>query len=330
MKALITDVEGERLTAEERAFLKKTQPYGIILFARNCMSPLQVQALTAELRDTLGRELPILIDQEGGRVARLKPPHWREASAASDLAALPQAREAIYLNARLLAHELHGLGINVDCAPVADLRLPGAHDIIGGRAYGDSPARVAELAGSMAEGLMDGGVIPVVKHIPGHGRAKADSHFELPVVDTSFTELNATDFEVFKRLRELPMAMTAHVVYSDIDPKRCATVSPEVVRIIREEIGFDGLLMSDAIDMKAMQGSLAERAQAVLAAGCDVVLHCNGTLDERKLVADACAKMSTRAQERSERAFHMANAQDDGFTPQVALARLNALMAQAA
>lgn len=304
--ALILDCAGTRLTSNEKDFFRELNPYGFILFARNCESPSQVKALVEEMKACVSHaDVPVLIDQEGGRVARLRPPNWRKNPAAGVLAALENAaaKRAIYLNARLIAHELSSMGITVDCAPVADVPVAGAHDIIGDRAYGQTPARVAEYAAEMARGLMDGGVIPVVKHIPGHGRARADSHESLPVVEASLSELAATDFDAFKRLKNLPMAMTAHVVYTALDAARMATISPTIIQYIRETIGFDGLLMSDDITMKAMSGTLAERTRAVLEAGCDVVLLCNASLAEQREVARAIRPMSAAALARSARAF---------------------------
>ena len=303
--ALITDLAGERLSADERDFLRDANPYGIILFARNCATPEQVKALVEDAKSALGRDhLPVLIDQEGGRVARLRPPQWRACPAAGKLAALgQQAASAIYLNARLMAAELLAHGITVDCAPVADLPVEGAHDIIGDRAYGATAERVAELADAMARGLADGGVVPIVKHIPGHGRAQADSHLELPVVEASLDELEKTDFAVFKQLTHIPMAMTAHVLYTALDKERIATVSPAAIEYIRTTIGYDGLLMSDDLTMKAMSGSSQQKARDVLSAGCDIVLHCNAPLGERIAVAGACDVMTEQAVKRHERAF---------------------------
>lgn len=290
LSAAIYGLSGLEISEDERAFFRDAQPYGFILFARNCATRAQVRALTQELRALTGRDdLPVLIDQEGGRVARLKAPEWPVFPAAGTLAALPleAAKEAIYDNARAIAAALADIGVNVDCAPVADLRLPGAHDIIGDRAYGEDPEIVAVLAGEMARGLADGGVSPVLKHIPGHGRAGVDSHESLPVVDASLEELRCTDFVPFRALSHLPYAMTAHVVYTAIDPERMATVSPAVIRLIREELGFAGLLMSDDLSMKAMEGDFSARALAALAAGCDLVLHCNGAMEEMVAVAHA-------------------------------------------
>jgi beta-N-acetylhexosaminidase len=331
--ALILDCAGTSLSAEEKAFFRDLDPYGFILFARNCETPAQVKALVSEMKSCVGRDdVPVLIDQEGGRVARLRPPQWRPSPAAGTLAALgaAAAKRAIYLNARLIAHELAGMGINVDCAPVADLPVDGAHDIIGDRAYGRTANQVGELAAEMARGLMDGGVIPVVKHIPGHGRALADSHHDLPVVNTPLAELAETDFVPFKKLKNLPMAMTAHVVYTALDPNHMATISPTVIRYIRESIGFDGLLMSDDITMKAMSGTLAERTRAVLGAGCDVVLLCNASLPEQREVAGAVSVMSPLALARSERAFAAVRSAEQQFASMDAEAQLEALLREVA
>ncbi|MDX2112365.1 MAG: beta-N-acetylhexosaminidase [Alphaproteobacteria bacterium] len=300
---------GLRLTAEEKAFFRAVKPYGFILFARNCAAPDQVRALVADLHEASGRPtLPILIDQEGGRVARLKPPHWPAYPPAGSLAALyardPQAaKHAVYLNARLMAEDLAALGITVDCAPLADLPVEGAHDIIGDRAFGRSPQQVIDLARAMADGLIDSGVVPVLKHIPGHGRARADSHEELPVVDSALELLRETDFVPFKALSDLPMAMTAHVVFTALDPDNMATTSVRVNDLIRGELGFAGLLMSDDLSMKAMKGGFAERTNAALSAGCDVVLHCNGDMAEMTQIAQALLPLEGMSLLRGERAM---------------------------
>jgi beta-N-acetylhexosaminidase len=249
-----------------------------------------------------------LIDQEGGRVARLKPPHFPlfpPAGAFADLAIkdLESAKQATYLNARLIAHELHNLGITVNCAPLADVPIEGAHDIIGDRAFGKSTKQVSELANSFAQGLADGGVVSVLKHIPGHGRAFADSHLELPVVNTPLEVLRQTDFVPFKELSHLPMAMTAHVLYTAIDAERMATVSPTAISLIRNELGFDGLLMSDDLSMKAMQGDFTQRTRDVLAAGCDIVLHCNGDMVEMQAIERGLTGLSGKSLERAEKSM---------------------------
>jgi beta-N-acetylhexosaminidase len=283
---------GTVLADAERAFFGETQPWGFILFGRNIESPDQVRRLVASLRETVNDAgAPVLIDQEGGRVARLKPPHWRATAPAARLGALhaqnaEAAHEAAYLNARLIAHELYDLGINVDCVPVLDVPIEGANDVIGDRALSRDPAVVVDLGRCVIEGMIDGGVLPVMKHIPGHGRALADSHLALPSVDTPREELSMSDFVTFRGLADCPMAMSAHVVYEDIDPRRPATTSPLVIRdVIRKEIGFEGLLMSDDLSMKALQGSLGKRAKSAQFAGCDIVLHCNGAMEEMREVA---------------------------------------------
>ena len=310
VNASILGCAGPTLSREEAAFFRDVKPWGFILFARNVESPDQVRALVDALRDTLGRQdAPVLIDQEGGRVARLKPPHWRLYPPGRAYAELAEtdpasAREIARLGGRLLAHDLAALGINVDCVPVLDVPDPRGHEIIGDRAYGQTPDGVALLGRAAAEGLIAGGVLPVIKHIPGHGRAMADSHLELPVVDASYEDLDARDFAPFKALSDMPMAMTAHVIYSAIDRKRPATTSKKAVRkVIRGGIGFDGLLMSDDLSMKALSGDFAERARAALAAGCDVVLHCNGDMAEMKAVGAGTGALKGRAKRRAESAL---------------------------
>jgi beta-N-acetylhexosaminidase len=283
--AFIAGCAGLELTSAEVAFFRETQPWGLILFARNVDTPDQIKALTSSFRDIVGRaDAPVLIDQEGGRVQRMRPPHWRTYPPGRAYAALYQqdpvaglkAARAVY---RLLAQDLAEAGINVDCVPVLDVPQPGSHEIIGDRAYGMTPEQVALLGRAAAQGLMDGGVLPIIKHIPGHGRAFADSHLELPVVDASRAELESVDFPPFAALADIPMAMTAHVVYSALDPDNCCTLSATVIgEVVRGQIGFDGLIMSDDLSMKALKGSFRERGERALAAGCDVLLHCNGNM----------------------------------------------------
>lgn len=308
--SVIFGCAGTSLSAEERAFFREMAPWGFILFKRNINSPDQVRALIDELRDCVGdAAAPVLIDQEGGRVARLTPPTWPARPPAARFGALftadpDAAREATYLNARLIAHDLAALGINVDCLPVLDVPAEGAHDIIGDRAFARDPHTIIELGRAQIDGLLDGGVLPVMKHIPGHGRAGADSHLALPRVTASAEELSATDFVTFRSLDTCPIAMTAHVVYESIDPQRPATTSPKVVRdVIRGEIGFDGLLMSDDLSMKALDGPLAVRAKAALFAGCDLALHCNGDMDEMRDVATEVKMLEGPALARSQRAL---------------------------
>jgi len=305
ISAAILGCAGTALLAEEAAFFRDVKPWGFILFRRNIDSPDQVRALTAALRATVGRaDAPILIDQEGGRVARLQPPHWGQyppGRAYGELVANDplMAREITRLGARLIAHDLASLGINVDCVPVLDVPDPKGHEIIGDRAYGDTPEQVATLGRAAAEGLLAGGVLPIIKHIPGHGRAMADSHLELPVVKAKLAELEARDFAPFRVLSDMPMAMTAHVVYTAIDRSRPATTSKKAIKkIIRESLGFDGLLMSDDLSMKALSGDFRQRAKDSLAAGCDVILHCNGDMAEMKAVMSGVGRLSTQAKRR--------------------------------
>jgi len=328
---------GTVLSAAERDFFREVQPWGFILFARNISDSVQVKALVEQLRDTVAdSQAPVLIDQEGGRVARLKPPHWRMRPPAARFGALyadnPQAgREATYLNARLIAHDLADLGINVDCLPVLDVPAAGAHDIIGDRAFAADPATIIALGKAQIEGLMDGSVLPVMKHIPGHGRAGADSHLALPRVSATAEELSASDFVTFRSLDQCPIAMTAHVVYESIDPQRPATTSPKVIRdVIRGEIGFDGLLMSDDLSMKALDGALSVRAKAALFAGCDLVLHCNGDMDEMRDVASEVKTLEGQALKRSKQALaHLSvpiSSENGQFDPEAAQARLAVLL----
>lgn len=313
IKSFICGVTGTALTDAERQFLAHERPYGVILFARNIESPAQVRALCQQIKDTLNHPyVEILIDQEGGRVARLKPPHWRKYPTAQALAGRSDAARAVYVNARLIAQELRDVGITMDCAPVADVLAPECHQIIGDRAFGDTPAQVSELARAQAEALLDGGILPIVKHIPGHGRATMDSHETLPIVNASLKELEACDFATFKALADLPLAMTAHILYPALDAKECATFSPIVMRYIREAIGFEGLIMSDDLSMKALGGSFAERTTRSLAAGCDLVLAGNGALigeagardlfAEAREVAAAATPMSPMSLARAEAA----------------------------
>ncbi len=305
--AAILGCAGTVLSAEEAAFFRDVRPWGFILFKRNIETPDQVRALTAALRETVGRpDAPILIDQEGGRVARLQPPHWKKyppGRAYGELVANDPlvAREITRLGARLIAHDLTSLGINVDCVPVLDVPDPKGHEIIGDRAYGDTPEQVATLGRAAAEGLLAGGVLPIIKHIPGHGRAMSDSHLELPVVKAKLAELEVRDFAPFRVLSDMPMAMTAHVVYTAIDRRNPATTSKKAIKkVIRESLGFDGLLMSDDLSMKALSGDFKQRAKDSLAAGCDVVLHCNGDMDEMKAVMAGVGKLSKEARRRAQ------------------------------
>src|SRR5215467_6596469 len=309
-KAFITGLSGTVLSAPERDFIRAERPWGFILFRRNIDTPAQVAALTAEVRNVLGEaDVPILVDQEGGRVQRFRPPNWPLYPAGVAFGQLYDIAPALglkaaRLSARLIADDLTRVGVSVDCLPLADVPVAGADAVIGDRAYGTEVAKVAAIARAVTDGLDGGGILPVLKHIPGHGRATADTHFALPVVDTAESELERTDFAAFRPLADLPMAMTAHVVFSAVDAAHPATTSATMIeRVIRGFIGFQGLLMSDDLSMNALAGSLAERTQAVFAAGCDMVLHCNGKLDEMRQVARETPELSGKALARAERAL---------------------------
>jgi beta-N-acetylhexosaminidase len=305
--AMILGCAGTELGRDEAAFFADADPWGFILFRRNVESPEQVRRLTDALRAAVGWEAPILIDQEGGRVQRMGPPHWQKyppgeayLKATNDPLA---ARELARLGARLIAHDLKAVGVNVDCVPVLDVPVPGAHDIIGDRAYARDPATVTQLGRAAAEGLMAGGVLPVIKHMPGHGRAFADSHKELPTVHADFEALDAWDFAPFKALSDMPIAMSAHVVFTAIDKKRPATTSKKAVKLMREHLGFQGLLLSDDLVMNALSGTLTERAEAALKAGCDAVVHWNGDMAEMKQVAAGVGKLKGKAARRASAAL---------------------------
>jgi beta-N-acetylhexosaminidase len=309
-RAFITGISGLELTADERAFLGAERPWGFILFKRNIETPTQVSALVKELRETIGEaDAPVLIDQEGGRVARLGPPHWPAYPPGAVFGTLYDIDRqlgltAARLSARLIAADLADLGISVDCLPLADVPVAGADAVIGNRAYGTEPGKVAAIARAVTEGLEQGGILPVLKHIPGHGRATADTHIRLPVVDTAKTELERTDFAAFRPLADLPMAMTAHVVFSALDPAQPATTSATIIeQVIRGVIGFQGLLMSDDVSMNALAGSIAQRTKAIVTAGCDMVLHCNGKLEEMVAVAGETPLLTGKALERARQAL---------------------------
>jgi len=334
-RAFITGVSGTELGAAERAFIAEARPWGFILFKRNVETPEQVALLVSGLRDAAGRaDTPILIDQEGGRVQRLGPPHWPAYPAGAVFGALYDIERALglkaaHLSARLIAADLAALGLTVDCLPLADVPVAGADAVIGNRAYGTEPSKVAAIARAVTDGLEQGGILPVLKHIPGHGRATADTHFKLPVVDTPRKELERTDFAAFQPLADLPMAMTAHVVFSALDPAQPATTSATMVdQVIRGVIGFQGLLMSDDVSMNALAGSLAERTRAIFAAGCDIVLHCNGRLDEMRDVASETPELSGKALERARKALSSRKAPKP-FDRVAARAELDALIDRA-
>ncbi|NDR55029.1 beta-N-acetylhexosaminidase [Aliiruegeria sabulilitoris] len=305
--AAILGCSGPRLLPQEREFFAEAQPWGFILFARNIETPEQLAALTSELRAAVGRDAPILIDQEGGRVQRMRPPHWRQwrppLEQMQTAAGLKNAARAMFLRHRLIAEELRAVGIDVNCAPTVDLARPETHPFLRNRCFGEDVASVVTGARAAAEGLMAGGVLPVIKHIPGHGRARLDSHLALPVVEAEAAALRAEDFAPFKALADLPLAMTAHLKYLAFDAEFPATQSPAMVSLIRQEIGFKGLLMSDDISMEALDGGVAERSAASIAAGCDLVLHCNGEMGEMEAVIGAAGTLMERALERADSAL---------------------------
>jgi beta-N-acetylhexosaminidase len=332
--AFITGIEGLSLSSNERAFLRDAHPWGFILFRRNVDTPAQVRDLVAVLRESVGRNAPVLVDQEGGRVQRLAPPHWPSYPPGAFYGALydrdrAEGLAAAKLGARLIASDLWALGIDVDCLPLADVPVSEADPVIGNRAYGTTPAKVAAIGAAVAQGLIEGGVLPVLKHIPGHGRATADSHHRLPVVEVDRATLESSDFAAFRPLAKLPLGMTAHVVFSAIDPVAPATTSGTMVReVIRQHIGFDGLLMSDDVSMNALSGTLAERSRAALRAGCDAVLHCNGKLDEMQAVAQESPPLAGDAARRADAAL-AARRKPTEFDVAAAREEFAALMASA-
>ena len=334
-RAFITGVSGPELIAAEREFIRLERPWGFILFKRNIETRQQVALLVQELRKSADApDAPVLIDQEGGRVQRLGPPHWPVYPPGALFGVLYDINPALglsaaRLSARLIAADLGDLGISADCLPLADVPVAGADAVIGNRAYGTEPEKVAAIARAVTDGLEQGGILPVLKHIPGHGRATADSHFGLPRVDASKKELERTDFAAFQPLADLPMAMTAHVVFSALDPAHPATTSATIIeQVIRGVIGFQGLLMSDDVSMNALSGSIAERTRAVFSAGCDMVLHCNGKLDEMRDVAAETPELSGKALDRARRALASRRAPQP-FDRQAARAELDAMMSRA-
>ncbi|QPF94912.1 beta-N-acetylhexosaminidase [Bradyrhizobium commune] len=334
-RAFITGVSRTELTAAEREFIRADRPWGFILFKRNIETPAQVTALVAELRSVADApDAPVLIDQEGGRVQRLGPPHWPIYPPGAVFGALYDADSALgltaaRLSARLIAADLADLGITVDCLPLADVPVLGADAVIGNRAYGTAPDKVAAIARAVTDGLEQGGILPVLKHIPGHGRATADTHFKLPTVDAPRDELERTDFAAFKPLADLPMAMTAHVVFSAVDPAHPATTSATMIaQVIRHAIGFQGLLMSDDVSMNALAGNLAERTRAIFAAGCDMALHCNGNIEEMRDVASQTPELSGLALKRANTALAARKAPQP-FDRAAARAELDGLIARA-
>ena len=306
MLAAIFGCGGLTLTDDERAFFQKTQPWGFIVFLRNIENPEQLRGLTADLRSCVDHEqVPILIDQEGGRVARLKPPHWRKYPTGETFAKLAdssiaKAQEAAHLTMQLIGQELMDVGVNVDCLPILDVRQPYSHDVIGDRAYGTDPNTVIAIGNAVTEGLASQGVLPIIKHIPGHGRARVDSHLELPIAPDDLETLQQVDFAPFKAMAHLPMAMTAHLVYPAIDPDHPATTSARIIKdVIRAEMGFSGLLMTDDLSMEALGGSMEDRARESLQAGCDLILHCNGVMEEMQAVANVTPQLAGEALKRA-------------------------------
>ncbi|WP_299625996.1 beta-N-acetylhexosaminidase [uncultured Tateyamaria sp.] len=318
--ATILDADGLRLSKDEIAFFRDADPFGFILFARNIDTPDQVYGLCSEFRDAVGRDAPITIDQEGGRVQRLRGPTWREWAPPLDFvrAAGDEAERAMYIRHRLIAHELRALTIDSNCAPMVDIIVKETHDFLRNRCYGASPGDIALLGRAAADGMLEGGVLPVLKHIPGHGRTDLDSHFDLPRVDVSLDTLRETDFAPFRALNDLPMGMTAHVVYEAVD-EQPATLSADMMRLVRDDIGFDGLIMTDDIGMKALSGTPGQIATRALAAGCDVILHCNAPLAKRVETANAAGQMTDAAQTRAEAALAARRTPDD-----IDIAELNA------
>jgi beta-N-acetylhexosaminidase len=308
VQAVIFGCAGIALSAHERAFLSDVQPWGLILFKRNVVDRAQIQRLTSDFREIVGREdAAVLVDQEGGRVQRLGPPHWPSYPTAASFLRINdphQRRDAIRLGARLIAHDLISVGITVDCLPVLDVPVAGANAVIGDRAYGFDPASVGVAGRAAAEGLIAGGVLPVMKHVPGHGRATVDSHLSLPKVEADRRSLSAQDFAPFRMLTDMPLAMTAHVVFTAIDARRPATLSRRVLKeVVRGEIGYDGLVMTDDLSMRALEGSFSERTRRAYAAGCDIVLHCNGNPDEMQSVASAARPLTGKALRRAKAAL---------------------------
>ncbi len=330
--AVIFGCEGTVLSDWERDFFAESNPFGFILFKRNCDTPEQLRHLTYDLREAIGREdAPILVDQEGGRVTRLKPPHWRAAPAPGRLGKLIEedpalAEEAVRLNTQLLSAEVMNVGLNVNCVPSLDLAFPGAHDVIGDRAFAAEPEAAAKLGKVCIDACLSAGVIPVIKHMPGHGRAMVDSHLSLPVVDATLEELKASDFEPFRLRSDAPWAMTGHVVYTAVDPDHPATASSMVVKdIIRDYIGFEGLLLTDDLSMEALDGDLGQRTAAAMAAGCDIALHCNGKADEMQAVAANSRIISEEARDRAAAASKRLGTLED-FEYKEAVARLDEIL----
>ena len=325
--AYIFAPKGQRLNRYEKWFFRDADPWGFILFARNIDNPDQVRSLTNELRDTVGWNAPILIDQEGGRVQRMRAPHWREYLPALDQ--MRKAREpmkAQWLRNRLIAEELFNVGIDVNCAPLADLLEENTHPVLANRLYGEDVETVSKAARVCAEAFKTQGVLSVLKHIPGYGRAHVDSHLELPRVSASRSDLGNRDFKTFEALKDIPMGMTAHIVYEAIDPANPATTSPTMIKMIRQKIGFDGLLMTDDISMGALSGTIKDRSEAAMTAGCDVVLHCNGVTKEMIQVAAGAGPMRVNGKVRADVAL-MARQEPSAIDISACAAELEDLLA---
>lgn len=305
--AVIFGCAGPRLLAEERAFYRDADPFGFILFARNVEDPDQVRRLTSDLREAVGRDAPVLVDQEGGRVQRLRAPHWREWAPPLDTVdgagSIAAAERIMRARATVIAAELLAVGIDADCIPTLDVVRPETHPFLMNRCYGRDPVTVARIGRAVADGLMAGGVLPVMKHMPGHGLSHVDTHHDLPRVDVPVADLQAVDFAPFRALADLPMAMTAHLVFAALDAERPATQSPLMIRAIREEIGFKGLLMSDDLNMQALAGTLADRTARTIAAGVDIALHCKGDMGEMVEVAGAAGRMGPETLARARAAL---------------------------
>jgi len=333
-RAVIFGCAGPKLSEAERVFFRDSDPWAFILFARNVENPKQLRRLTNDLRHAVGRDALIFIDQEGGRVQRLRAPQWRNAPAAADFGALyardPEAgKQAVWLNHRLIAAELRDVGVTANCAPVLDIPVAGADPIISDRAFSQNPNEVIDMAHAAMAGLMSGGVAPVIKHIPGHGRATVDSHKALPFITASHATLNVTDYVPFKAFADAPMAMTAHVVVSDIDPDAPVTLSSKAMReLVRGELGYQGLVMTDDLDMKALSGDLEDLTAKSLAAGCDIGLHCNGKMRSMVKVAKGAKALSGKALERAIIADNIASVADD-FDVEAGLSVLKNLMLDA-
>lgn len=308
--AAIFGCSGPVLTSDEAAFFRDSDPFGFILFARNVEDPVQLRRLTGALRDAVGRDAPILIDQEGGRVQRLRAPHWREWAPPLDtVAQSADPARAMWIRSRIIAHELRGVGIDSNCAPCADIAGDETHPFLKNRCYGSDADTVSRISAAVADGHLAGGVLPVIKHLPGHGRATGDTHHDLPTVSASRDDLVANDFAPFRALSHLPMAMTAHIIFSAYDDKP-ATQSARMIQVIRDDIGFQGLLITDDLNMQALRGTLAERTAAAMAAGCDIALHCKGDLAEMQAVADACGAQTLAIRTRAQAALDARHAPD--------------------